>query len=585
MYAKQTPRTPIHIRSAFTCFTLGIVGLLSFQGNPAAAQQSVIKNITNSTERLELTVNSSRILTLEKRIPRMVVNNPELVTVTALSANQIQLAARKPGVTQVNLWDEDGNVYTVDVTIYGDVRELQLALKRLFPTSSVNVIRLTNSLVMEGFVERPESVSPIIRLAEDYAPKIINNITVGGVQQILLKVKVMEVSRTKLRRLGTDWAFFDGSSFVSSSITELISAASAAGATAPGTSGTFRFGVVDGGGSFFGILDALQQNDVAKILADPSITTVSGRPAQFLVGGEFPIIVPSGLGQSTIEYKPFGTQIDFLPIVLGNGNVRLEVRAEVSEPDSSLGVEINSFSVPALKTRKIDTGVELKAGQTLALAGLVQTRVEASERGLPFLSDIPYLGAAFRSVSEEVNEIELLILVTPEFADGMQPHEVPPCGPGMESVSPTNRQLYFGGHLEVPTCGICAPGNCEGQNGCRCASCDSSGGATMISDGAYQSNNWQSNVGNSYGEPMQMEISPNQADPALQSPILQLEPQGANPRPAIEAIPDPTTSIQPPWQRQQMPAQFRRDRSTQQSRVNTTTTPGLIGPLGYDVGN
>jgi len=165
MYAKQTPRTPIDIRSALTCFTLGLVGLLSFQGNPAAAQQSVIKNITNSTERLELTVNSSRILTLEKRIPRMVVNNPELVTVTALSANQIQLAARKPGVTQVNLWDEDDNVYTVDVTIYGDVRELQLALKRLFPASSVKVIRLTNSLVMEGFVERPESVSPIIRLA------------------------------------------------------------------------------------------------------------------------------------------------------------------------------------------------------------------------------------------------------------------------------------------------------------------------------------------------------------------------------------------------------------------------------------
>ena len=113
--------------------------------------------------------------------------------------------------------------------------------------------------------------------------------------------------------------------------------------------------------------------------------------------------------------------------------------------------------MPALTVREVDTGVELKAGQTLALAGLIQTRVEAQERGLPFLGDLPYVGAAFRSVEEEVNEIELLILVTPEFADGMEPHEVPPCGPGMETVSPSNCQLYFGSHLEVPACGQCAP--------------------------------------------------------------------------------------------------------------------------------
>jgi len=581
MYAKQTPRTPIDIRSAFTCLTLGLVGLLSFQGNYAAAQQSVIKNITSSTERLELTVNSSRILTLEKRIPRMVVNNPELVTVTALSANQIQLAARKPGVTQVNLWDEDGNVFTVDVTIYGDVRELQLALKRLFPASSVKVIRLTNSLVMEGFVERPESVSPIIRLAEDYAPKIINNITVGGVQQVMLKVKVMEVSRTKLRRLGVDWQQFSGSNVVASNIAGVVGLNPS---SAFGQNETFRFGVVNGGNSFFAFVDALQQNNVAKILADPTITTVSGRPAEFLVGGELPILVPSGLGQTTIEYKPFGTQINFLPIVLGNGNIRLEIRAEVSETDDTRSINLNGFTVPGIKTSFVDTGVEMKSGQTLALAGLIQTRVDAIERGLPFVSDIPYIGAAFRSVEEEVNEIELLIMVTPEFADGMDPHEVPPCGPGMESVSPTNRQLYFGGHLEVPTCGVCAPGNCGGQNGCRSASCSSSGGATIISDGAYQMN-----AGQSYGEPLQMEVSPPiHADPVLQAPILQPEPQGASPVPGNEAL-DPTTSIQAPWQQQQIPAQLSRDnssyRSAYQPKVNNTTTPGLIGPLGYDVGN
>ncbi|NOY30214.1 MAG: histidine kinase [Planctomycetes bacterium] len=585
MYAKSTPRTPIKVRSALTCLTLGLAGLLSIQGNSASAQQSVIQNITNGTERLELTVNSSRILTLEKRIPKMVVNNPDLVTVTALSANQIQLAARKPGVTQVNLWDEEGKVYTVDVTIYGDVRELQLALKRLFPSSSVNVVRLTNSLVLEGFVERPEAVSPIIRLAEDYAPKIINNISVGGVQQVLLKVKVMEVSRTKLRRLGVDWAQISGQNIVASSVSSLINSVNINPSSATFGNQTFAVGVVNGNNSFAAIINALQQNNVAKVLADPTIVAISGRPAHFNVGGEIPIVVPSGLGQNTIEYKPFGTQIDFLPIVLGNGNIRLEVRPRISEIDDSRSVVLNSFTVPGLRVRTVDTAVELKSGQTLALAGLVQTRVDAIERGLPFVSDIPYIGAAFRSVEEEVNEIELLIMVTPEFVDGMEPHEVPPCGPGMETVSPSNRQLYFGGHLEVPTCGLCAPGNCGGQNCSQCSSCNSAGGATIISDVAYPSN---------AGQPYREVSPPMLVDPAESMPIMQPEPVGGNPDPAYQSLPDPTASNPStqqgsPWLRQQMPAQFSRDnrsyRSAHQPRANSTTTPGLIGPLGYDVEN
>ncbi len=564
MYVNQTPRKLTSGRPAITFLTLGLTTLLSVLGSQARAQPSVVRNLTSASERMELTVNSSRILTLDKRIPRMVVNNPDLVTVTALSANQIQLAARKPGVTQVNLWDEDGKVYSIDVMIYGDVQELQHALTRLFPKSSVKVVRLTNSLVLEGFVERPEAVSPIIRLAEDYAPKVINNITVGGVQQVLLKVKIMEVSRTKLRRLGTDWVQSSGSNFVASGISGLINSAAVTGGGGIAASGdTFRFGVVDGGDSFFGIIDALQQNNVAKILADPTIVAISGRPAHFNVGGEIPIVVPSGLGQSTIEYKPFGTQVDFLPIVLGNGNIRLEVRPRISEIDDSRSVILNSFTVPALRVRTVDTAVELKAGQTLALAGLVQTRVDGIERGLPFVSDIPYIGAAFRKMEEEVNEIELLILVTPELVSGMDPHEVPPCGPGMETVSPTNQQLYFGGHLEVASRGACAPGTfggqgcgvqrcggqgcsgqgCSGQGGSQCASCGTSGSATIISDGIYQPNQTDT-----YVDP----TPPSMAIPVDQAPVLKPTPN-AVPSPVAGALPDPTTMRTSPWPRNQVP--------------------------------
>ncbi|MEM6331161.1 MAG: hypothetical protein AAF790_13045, partial [Planctomycetota bacterium] len=221
------------------------------------------------------------------------------------------------------------------------------------------------------------------------------------------------------------------------------------------------FAVTSGADGLIGFIDALQQNNIAKILAEPNIVAVSGRPAQFNEGGEIPILIPQGLGQISVEYKPFGTQVDFLPIVLGNGNIRLEVRPRVSDLDPSNGVTIDNVSVPALTVREVDTAVEMKAGQTFALAGLIQRRTESVNRGLPFLSDVPVIGAPFRRVQEEVNEIELLILVTPEFVDAMEPHEAPHCYPGAGTMSPDNHELYWGGHIEVPN-------RCNGCNPCEC---------------------------------------------------------------------------------------------------------------------
>lgn len=420
-------------------------------GQGIIENKGIVQKITASSDRLEMTVNTSQILTLGSRIPRVVVQNPNLLSVTALSATQIHVVAKDIGVTSIVLWDEKGNDHTVDVTILGDARELELALRTQFPNSSIKVYKYTNALVLKGFVDRPDHVSQIQAIAEDYAPKVINNISVGGVHEIMLKVKVMEVSRTKLREFGFDfdWFFTDGAvnSFV--------------GGIQGTIAETFRFTVAGSDSQFFSFISALEQNDLAKILAEPVLTTVSGRPAKFLVGGEFPILIPQSLGTVTIDYKDFGTRVDFLPVVLGNGNIRLEVRPRVSEIDTSRGVDINGTNVPGLRVREIDTGVEMKAGQTLALAGLIQQRTEAQFRGLPVISKLPYVGVPFRRVREEVNEIELLILVTPEFADAMDPQEVPPCGPGMYTTSPSSGELYLHGYLEVPRC----PPNGMGTDG------------------------------------------------------------------------------------------------------------------------
>ncbi len=430
----------------------------------ALGRQPVHFNVSGPVERLEMIVNTSRILTTEHKVPQLLVENQGIVRAQPISPNQVQLSALKAGFTTLTVWDENQGEHTIDVLVYGDARELENLLMTEFPEATLRVRPLTNSVVISGYVPRAEMVSRIMRMSEDYYPSVINNITIGGVQQILLHVKLMEVSRTKLRQLGFDWANFNGNDAIIQSVAGLISTAGV-GAGGVTTSGgeTVAFGIVNDSNSFFGFIDALRQYNLVKVLAEPTLVTVSGRPASFSSGGEFPIIVPQALGTNSIEYRQFGTRVDFVPIVLGNGRVRLEVRPQVSEIDPARSVTINGTTVPGLRTRWVDTGVEMKAGQTLALAGLIQTQIESQNVGLPWLSDLPWLGAAFRRVREQNNEIELLILVTPEFVDALDADDVPPCGPGQLTASPNDTELYFRGYLETPTC--CHDGSCSSCKG------------------------------------------------------------------------------------------------------------------------
>lgn len=409
--------------------------------------------VVGASERLEMIVNTSRILEMDFKVPRMLVNNTDIVQATPLSPQEVQISALRPGVTNLNLWDEQNRIHTVDILVIGDARELKALLESEFPEASLKVTPLSNSVVISGFVPSADMVSRIISIAEDYYPNVINNLSVGGAQTVLLKVKVLEVSRTKLRRLGFDWAFFNEDVGIVQNVTGLLAdyaLVPGAGTVTGGLGETLAFGVVDGNSAFFGFLEALRQYNLVKTLAEPNLVTVSGRPARFNSGGEFPILIPQSFGTISIEYREFGTQVDFVPIVLGNGNLRLEVRPEVSEIDPARSVNLGNVNVPGLRTRWVDTAVEMRAGQTLALAGLIQSRTEALNRGLPLLADLPWVGAAFRKVEETQNEIELLILVTPEFVDAVDCQEFPPCGPGMFTHSPDDCELYGKGYLEVP---------------------------------------------------------------------------------------------------------------------------------------
>ena len=300
---------PLRRRSFGAILSLAIClgfGLLRQQEPKRLGRQPVHFNVSGPVERLEMIVNTSRILTTEHKVPQLLVENQGVVRAQPISPNQVQLSALKAGFTTLTVWDENQGEHTIDVLVYGDARELENLLMTEFPEATLRVRPLAASVVISGYVPRAEMVSRIVLMAQDYYPSVINNITIGGVQQILLHVKLMEVSRTKLRQLGFDWANFNGDDAIVQSVAGLISSAELDGrqrSPVP-ASETIAFGIVNNANSFFGFIDALRQYNLVKVLAEPTLVTVSGRPASFSSGGEFPDHCATELGDQFDRVSP-----------------------------------------------------------------------------------------------------------------------------------------------------------------------------------------------------------------------------------------------------------------------------------------
>ena len=555
----------------------------------AAAQMplppSIRFQIQNPNERLEMVVNSSRILSLGQKIPQVQVNDKEILAVTVLSATEVQISALKRGVTQVNLWTENKEIYTVDVKVFPDARELIDILQSQFPNAALKVVPTATSVIISGYVDEPNHVGRVIEIAEDYYPKVINHMTVSGVQQVLLDVKVIEVSRSKLRTLGVDWALRNGvtGDFFAQGVGSILTMAQVPAQTIAsiGTE-TMSGGLVGSPTQFFGFVSALERDNLAKVIAEPKIVTVSGRPAYFNAGGELPIPVPQSLGTISIQWKRYGTQVDFVPIVLGNGNIRLEVRPRVSEIDPARSIVLNGNTVPALRVRETDTGVEMRSGQTLALAGLIQQRVESESRKIPYLGNLPVIGVAFRRNQDKLEEVELLIVVTPHLVDAMDACEAPSMGPGMLTCTPNDCEFYFGGALEVPSnpcAGICPPGveKCEtGYPGYM------GGGADQRENGVYYESVPDGN------QPMPAApaeaVPPGATEPVALPTSRQSSGSVTLTAPAGPAITRQSPVTQPNGYRTSYNAY---NPSSRQLAPNTTSPASqesgqLIGPIGYD---
>ncbi|UCC23953.1 MAG: pilus assembly protein N-terminal domain-containing protein [Gemmatimonadales bacterium] len=394
---------------------------------------------TRAEEVITISRGSTAILTEADSITRISIADPSVAEPVVIPPNQVLINARTPGSTSLVIWgwDRVARMYTVEVT--ADVASLQRQIDDLFPDAGLTVTSTGSSIVLSGQVRDAQTVRKATELAETMGIPIVNNIQAPSPEQILLHVEFAEVSKSALKEMGrdlirlrnphnyADWTLDEDSpnatDYEISSVSEGIVTLMVEGANA----------------ELDMVLRALRGNGDFKSLAQPNLVTREGQPATFLAGGEFPFpSIQGGTGGGpgnavTVQWKEFGIRLNFLPTITNTGAIRLQVSPEVSSLDFANGLTLQGFSIPSVLARRVETDVELRPGQTLAIGGLMDNTIAADMNKHPILGSIPILGYFFRSEAVRQNRTELLVLVTPYILD---PNALPapplPTGPAEE---------------------------------------------------------------------------------------------------------------------------------------------------------
>ncbi len=492
-----------------------LVGLAlagSLLGSAMTLAQTTVVTRSGANE-LIVPLFKSRVVSLEGPANRVSIGNPDIADILILRASQLYVLGKDLGTTNVLVWDSNDRLLgTVSVEVVHDLESLKEKLHVLLPDEPIEVYSAQRSLVLAGRVSNVANMNAALRIADSYLTQIqtateadqfeqesgsnredrsvgqiINLMQVGGSQQVMLEVKVAEIARTELKRLNARFNAFsqssrwniggvNGGASFPDGLFDTGGGLGTGGLRIPVFTNEAPFGPVideflpndlfieDQGlfGSFLSkdflfnlALDAARENGLAKILAEPTLTTLTGQEAQFLSGGEFPIPVPRGDDGVTIEFKEFGVGLRFLPVVLDKGQINLKINITVSEliSPNSVGVSVDgvstTFLVPALSKRSANATVELADGQTMGMAGLINEDLREVVTKFPGLGNVPVLGALFRSQEFIKGETELVILVTPHLAKPIPRDEIRLPTDGF--VEPSDAQFYLLGKLEGRT--------------------------------------------------------------------------------------------------------------------------------------
>ncbi len=458
------------------CLLVLLLALMVVEARAATVEAGA----DSMVERLTVPLYKSKVVQLKGPVHKVSIGNEEIADILVMRSQQIYVLGKGIGTTNVLLWDKSNRLTaSIDVEVTPDVNSLKAKLYEMAPSESIRVNSSQGSILLSGEVSNAGTMDMAVRLADSFLQKpsdegatqvgeVVNLLKVGGSQQVMLKVTVAELSRSVMKRMGVKFHALDshddhwnigGSSqpgALSYSIDDNNLISEITNSPLSFASKGIFAQYLDSNLLFQLAFDAAKENGSAKVLAEPTLTTLTGQEAEFLSGGEFPIPVPDDDG-ITIEFKEFGVGLKFVPVVLDSGTINLSLNVSVTELTglnsiaNTVGIDENIFFIPALTKRSARATVELGDGQTIGIAGLISESTREAVNKFPGLGDVPVLGHLFRSSEFEKGETELVILVTPTLAEPFKNEGMRLPGDGF--VEPSDAEFYLlgrtrGGHAE-----------------------------------------------------------------------------------------------------------------------------------------
>ncbi|MEM8632012.1 MAG: type II and III secretion system protein family protein [Pseudomonadota bacterium] len=437
----------------------GLMGLAVAAATPAFVSAQNVRVVTGATSGM-LNVATNRAVVVESDEPfsDISIANPGIADISTLSDRTIYVLGKAPGRTTLTLLSPDGRLITnVDVQVSPDVAEFKERLQQILPGEGIEVRTANDGIVLSGVVSSTARLDRALDLAERYAPGRVSNLmNVGGTQQVMLKVRFAEVARSVSKSFDASFAFngviFNGTTpitgatgaladqlpstiFDPNTPTQITGDAAGALGTVFGT-GAVQFGI---------LLEALENKGLARVLSEPNLVALSGQEAEFLAGGEVPIPVVDDDGGITVEFKPFGVQLLFTPTVVDGDIINLELGTAVSAIDPTVVVQNDGFLINGFSRREAKTTVEMRDGESFAIAGLLEDDFRDAIGQVPWLGDLPVLGSLFRSTNYQREQSELVIIITPHLVTPTRGEAL--ALPTDRISIPTERSLFWNGNL------------------------------------------------------------------------------------------------------------------------------------------
>ena len=436
-----------------------LTGLVLIFANLPAQLPAETLQVMRGAPSSALNVPMNRAVVVESDVPftELSIANPSIADISSLSDRTIYVLGKEPGRTTLTLLGGDGRLITnVEVHVTPDIAEFKERLEQILPGEHIEVRTANDGIVLSGTVSSIARLDRALELANRYAPERVSNLmSVGGTQQVMLRVRFAEMQRSVSKSLSSSLSL--GGSTLGGDLglalgtgtnvgnTGRLGALSGATPANNDNTGAFLFGFNAGGVEVGILLEALENRGVVRTLAEPNLTALSGQEASFLAGGEYPVPISQDGSAITVEYKPFGISLSFTPRVIDGDIINLELHASVSSLDPTNGFSQNGFSIDAFRTRETSTTVEMRDGESFAIAGLLSDDFVDLSGQVPWAGDIPVLGALFRSAEYSRQQTELVIIVTPHLVTPTRGEAL--ALPTDRLRPPTERDLFLFGRV------------------------------------------------------------------------------------------------------------------------------------------